>query len=93
MGRRGTLDIKPVGAGSMPDSKTTTLTSSELGALADRLFARGASAFDTYTEQQSRDLRVASRAIRALLSEVDKAASITGDLAHTLHNLRISVEA
>jgi hypothetical protein len=74
----------------MADSKTTTLTSSELGALADRLFARGVSQLSTDRTEQSRDLRIA---IRELLNQVDRAAGITGDLAHSLHNLRISVEA
>ena len=68
------------------------LTSAELGALADRLFARGVSKLGISTEDQSRDLRVASRALRALLSEVDRAASISGDFAHSLHNLKVSVE-
>jgi len=77
----------------MADSpNTTSLTTSELGALADRIFARSISRLAIDTPEQARDLRVASRAIRALLHEVDKAASITGDLAHTLHNLRITVD-
>jgi hypothetical protein len=76
----------------MADPSHTTLSSSELGALADRLYSRGISKIGEFTVEQSRDLRIASRAIRELLSQIDRAASISGDLAHTLHNLRISVE-
>jgi hypothetical protein len=76
----------------MADPSLITLTTSELGALADRLFARGVSRLAADTTEQSRDLRIASRALRALLSEVDRVAGITGDVAHSLHNLKIAVE-
>jgi hypothetical protein len=44
------------------------------------------------TPEQSSDLRVASQALRALSSEVDKAAPVTGDLARHLSTLCVSVE-
>jgi hypothetical protein len=58
---------------------------------ADRLYSRGVSELNTYTTEQSRDLRVASRALRALLSEIDRVAAVTGDVAHSLHNLKINL--
>jgi hypothetical protein len=76
----------------MAASNAITLTTTELQVLADRLFSRGVSQLSADTTEQSRDFRIASRAIRSLLHEVDRVASITGDVAHSLHNLRISVD-
>ncbi len=62
-------------------------------ALADRLYSRGISEFSTHTTEQSRDLRIASQALRVLLNEIDKVAAIAGDVAHQLRNLRVTVES
>jgi uncharacterized protein YifE (UPF0438 family) len=51
----------------MADPSHTTLSSSELGALTDRLYSRGISKIGEFTVEQSRDLRIASQAIRELL--------------------------
>ncbi len=75
----------------MPDSKSTTMTPNEVQLLADRLYARGVSKIGVDTAEQASDLRVASRVIRGLLHELDRAASITGDLARVLRELRINV--
>jgi hypothetical protein len=69
-----------------------SLTSVELQSLADRLFARGVSHLSADTTEQSRDLKVASQAIRVLLTEIDRVASVAYDVAHSLTHLRVIVE-
>ena len=75
----------------MADSQNIILASRDMDALADRLYGRGVSKLTADTTEQARDLRTASRVIRALLGEVDKAASVAGDLSRALSSLRVSV--
>jgi hypothetical protein len=68
-----------------------TLTAGEAGSLADRLFSRSVSKlFETQPEVQ-RDCCMASRVIRALLSEVDRLASECEDKARLLRNIQIDI--
>ena len=76
----------------MADPRSTTMTLAELNHLADRLYSRDVSELSTVTTEQSRDLRIASQALRVLLHEIDRVAAVANDLGHTLTNLRISVE-
>jgi hypothetical protein len=76
----------------MADSNSIMLAARDMDALADRLLSRGISKLTTDTTEQTRDLRTASRVIRALLGEVDKAAAVAGDLSRLLRELRVSVE-
>ena len=76
---------------SQADSKLT-LNQDNMQALADRLLSRGVSKLSTDNTEQATDLRVASRVIRALLSELDRAASVTGDLSRALGALKVNVE-
>jgi hypothetical protein len=55
-----------------------------------RAFPFGTSKLSADTAEQSL-LRIASQALRALLREVDRTASIAGDLARALRELRINV--
>lgn len=73
---------------SQADSKSIILTITETQA--DRLFGRGVSKVSTDTPEQSRDLRIASQALRTLLHEVDRVASVAGDVARQLRELRVS---
>ncbi len=76
----------------MAEPNATTLTPDNMQALADRLYSRGVSKlFDDSSSMQT-DLRTASRVIRELLSQIDRAASVAGDLAYTLAHLRVTVE-
>jgi hypothetical protein len=77
----------------MAGSKSITLNPSELQSLADRLYSRGISEFSTHTTERSRDLRIASQALRVLLNEIDKVDAIAGDVAHQLRNLGVTVES
>jgi ABC-type metal ion transport system substrate-binding protein len=45
------------------------------------------------TTEQSRDLKIASQAIRILLNKIDKVAATANDVADNLAHLRISVES
>ena len=69
----------------------TTLSVVEAQALADRLYSRSVSALFDATPEVKRDLRIASRAIRSLLTTVDATASRCEEVAHTLRYLRIDV--
>jgi hypothetical protein len=75
----------------MANPNPITLTQDDMQTLADRLYSRGVSKLSADTTAQATDLRVASRVIRALLGEVDRAAAMTGDLSRALRDLRINV--
>ena len=53
----------------------------EAQALADRLLSRSISTHSTASDQERRDLQLASRALRTLLDEVDRVASQCDDTA------------
>jgi len=72
--------------------RTQKLTAGEAQSLADRLFSRGVSTLATGTPEQTRDLLIASKIIRALLHEVDRLAARCGDATRLLRNLKIEVE-
>jgi hypothetical protein len=77
----------------MAEPNAITLTTSELQTLADRLYSRGVSKLLDDSPSMQADLRIASSAIRVLLSEVDRVAAVAGDIERTLRNLKIAVEA
>jgi len=54
-----------------------TLTFDEVQNLADRLLSRGLTKLSTETEHQQRDLKLASRVIRALARSFNRADVIT----------------
>jgi len=68
------------------------LTAGEAIYLADRLYSRSLSELFVASPEVRRDLCMASRVIRALLSRVDRLAARCEDDAHTLRNLKIDVE-
>lgn len=81
-------------------SPTITLTPDDLQSLADRLYSRGVSKLLDDMPSVQADMRHASRAIRVLLTEIDKVAAVANSvttplnsMAHSLANLRITVEA
>ncbi len=63
----------------------------EAQALADRLYSRSQSTLFAASPEVRRDLCLASRAIRSLLTVVDATASRCEDHAHTLRYLQIDV--
>jgi len=69
-----------------------TLSVPEAQALADRLYSRSVSTLSTASDQERRDLQLASRALRTLLHEVDRVAAQCDDTARLLRNLTITVE-
>jgi hypothetical protein len=54
----------------MADPNIITLTVPEVGALGERLFARGISKLAADTPEQARDLRIAARLIWTLCVEI-----------------------
>ena len=81
----------------MVETETThinvkTLTAGEVTHLADRLFSRSQSTLFVASPEVRRDLCMASRVIRSLLSQVDRLASECKDRAHLLRSLKIDVE-
>ncbi len=69
-----------------------TLTAGEVIHLADRLFSRPQSTLFVASPEVRRDLCMASRVIRSLLSQVDRLASECEDRAYLPRALRIDVE-
>jgi hypothetical protein len=67
-----------------PSPTIRSLTVPEAQALADRLFSRSASRMFVASPEVRRDLCVASRAIRSMISTIDKLASQCEDTAHLL---------
>jgi hypothetical protein len=67
------------------------MTVPEAQALADRLFSRAMSPLFDAPPHVRLDMCVASRAIRALLSQVDRLASECEDRAYLLRNIQIDV--
>jgi len=59
--------------------KRTTLTASDIQALADRLLSRGVSKLVTDRPESQRDLRAAARVIRALASDLPSGFVVTID--------------
>jgi hypothetical protein len=75
-----------------PADPNLTLNSDAIQSLADRLFSRGTSKLFDDSPSVQTDLRTASRVIRSLLSEVDRVATVAGDIERSLRNLKIAVE-
>jgi hypothetical protein len=80
----------------MADSETISpnvqkLTVPEAQALADRLFSRSQSTLFVASPEVRRDLCMASRAIRSMLSTIDRLASECEDRAHLLRAFHIDV--
>jgi hypothetical protein len=75
---------------AIPQS-VTTLSVVEAQALADRLYSRSLSKLFDGSPEVRRDLCIASRAIRSLLTTVDATASRCEEHAHTLRCLQINV--
>jgi hypothetical protein len=71
--------------------ETVTLSAGEVQSLADRLFSRGVSTLSTASDQERRDLQLASRALRKLLHEIDRVAAQCDDTPRLLRNLQIDV--
>jgi hypothetical protein len=69
----------------------TTLTVPEAQALADRLFSRSLSTLFVASPEVRRDLCMASRAIRSMLSAIDRLASKCEDEAHLLRSYTVDV--
>jgi hypothetical protein len=63
----------------------------EATALADRLYSRSLSTLFVASPEVRRDLCMASRVIRSLISQVDRLASECEDRAHLLRSLTIDV--
>ena len=78
--------------GDVTHPNVKTLTVPEATALADRLFSRSQSTLFVASPEVQRDLCMASRVIRSLLSQVDRLASECEDRAHLLRNIKIDVE-
>ena len=70
----------------------TRLTVTEVNHLADRLFARGSSRMLDDMPSTQGDMVMASRALRAMLNRVDRAASLCGDAQSLLRNLTLEIE-
>ena len=68
-----------------------TLTVPEAQALADRLLSRSLSALFVSSPEVRRDLCMASRAIRSMLSTIDRLASRCEDEAHLLRTFQVDV--
>ena len=68
-----------------------TQSAGEASHLADRLFSRSQSTLFVASPEVCRDLCLASRVIRSLLSEVDRLASECEDRAHLLRAIKIDV--
>jgi len=68
-----------------------TLTVPEAQALADRLFSRSQSTLFVASPEVRRDLCMASRAIRSLISAIDRLASRCEDEAHLLRSYHVDV--
>jgi hypothetical protein len=71
--------------------RVKTLSVGEANHLADRLFSRSVSKMFVASPEVCRDLCMASRVIRSLLSEVDRLASECEDRAHLLRAIQIDV--
>jgi hypothetical protein len=67
------------------------LSVAEAQALADRLFSRSQSSLFVASPDVRRDLRVASRAIRSLVHEIDRLADRGADEAHRLHVFQVDI--
>ena len=63
----------------------------EAQALADRLLSRSLSALFVASPEVRRDLCMASRAIRSMLSTIDRLASRCEDEAHLLRTFQVDV--
>jgi hypothetical protein len=63
----------------------------EAESLADRLYSRSLSIMFEASLEVRRDMCMASRAIRSLLSEYDRVASLLEDEAYRLRTLHIDV--
>ncbi|HMA72007.1 MAG TPA: hypothetical protein VKP67_11040 [Xanthobacteraceae bacterium] len=68
-----------------------TLSVREAQALADRLHGRSVSTLSTASDQERRDLLLASRVIRTLVHAIDRVAAQADDTVRTLRNLKIDV--
>jgi hypothetical protein len=67
------------------------LTVPEVQALCDRLYSRSLSPLFAASPQVRLDLAIASKTIRALLSQVDRLASECEDKAYLLRNIQVDV--
>ena len=65
---------------STQNPRRVTLTMSEVHSLADRLFSRGVSKLSDDTVEQQRDLRVASRVLRALLKHFSATDTVSVEI-------------
>jgi hypothetical protein len=81
----------PKAEGDVTHPNVKTLSVGEANHLADRLFSRSVSKMFVASPEVCRDLCMASRVIRSLLSEVDRLASECEDRAYLLRSLTIDV--